>query len=56
MFRLEGQKVDSEPPFFCFSALNVIFHFQNLVQVSWTLSAFELAKSDFELQLFSGSI
>ena len=55
-FRLEGQKVGDEPPFFCFSALNAIFYFQNLAHISWTLSAFELAKSDFELQLFSGSI
>ena len=48
-FRLEGQKGDGEPPFFCFSALNVIFYFQTSVQTSLTLSAFELAKSDFEL-------
>ena len=54
--RLEGQKVGGEPPFFCFSTLNAIFYFQNSVQISWTLSAFELAKSDFKLQLFSDSI
>jgi len=48
-FRLEGQKVGGEPPFFCFSALNAIFYFQNLVQNSLTLSAFEFVKSDFEL-------
>ena len=56
-FRLEGQNIGAEPPlFFCFSALNAIFYFQNSVQTSLTLSAFEFAKSDFELQLFSGSI
>ena len=48
-FRLEGQKGDGEPPFFRFSALDVIFYFQTLVQTSLTLSAFEFAKSDFEL-------
>ena len=46
-FRLEGQKGDGEPPFFCFSALNVIFYFQTSVQTSLTLSAFEFAKADF---------
>ena len=48
-FRLEGQKGDGEPPFFCFSPLNSIFYFQTSVQTSLTLSAFEFAKSDFEL-------
>ena len=43
-FRLEGQKVDGEPLFFCFSALNAIFYFQTSVQTSLTLSAFEFAK------------
>ena len=47
-FRLEGQKGDGEPPFFFF-ALNVIVYFQTSVQTSLTLSAFEFAKSDFEL-------
>ena len=46
-FRLEGQKGDGEPPFFCFSALNVIFYFQTVVQTSLTLSEFEFAKVDF---------
>ena len=45
MFRLEGQQGDGEPQLFCFS----IFYFQTSVQTSLTLSAFEFAKSDFEL-------
>ena len=53
VLRPEGQKVGDELPFFCFSALNVIFYFQTSVQTSLTLSAFEFAIFDFEHSSFA---